>query len=49
MPTNSELMAIAPEVAGLETRRAVEHWAALHAGRRALGAAAVLIFLCALY
>ena len=49
MPTNNELMAIAPEVAGPEARRAVEHWAALHAGRSALGAAAVLIFLWALY
>jgi hypothetical protein len=49
MPTNNELMAIAPEVAGPEARRAVEHWAVLHAGRSALGAAAALIFLWALY
>jgi hypothetical protein len=49
MPTNNELMAIAPKAAGPEARRAVEHWAVLHAGRSALGAAAVLIFLWALY
>jgi hypothetical protein len=40
MPTNNELMAIAPEVAGPEARRAVEPWAVIHAGRSALGAAA---------
>jgi Domain of unknown function (DUF1772) len=49
MPTINKLMAIAPEAAEPETRRTVEHWAALHAGRSALGAAAVLIFLWALY
>ena len=32
-----------------EARRTVEHWAELHAGRSALGAAAALIFLWALY
>ena len=32
MPTNNKLMAIAPEAAGPEARRTVEHWAALHAG-----------------
>ena len=48
MPTNNKLMAIAPEAAGPEARRTVEHWAALHAGRSALGAAATLIFLWAL-
>ncbi len=49
MPTNSKLMAIAPEAAGPEARRTVEHWAALHAGRSALDAAAALILLWALY
>jgi hypothetical protein len=49
MPTNNNLMAIAPEAAGPAARRTVEHWAALDAGRSALGAAAVLIFLWALY
>ena len=44
MPTNNKLMAIAPEAAGPEARRTVEHWAALHAGRSTLGAAAALIF-----
>ena len=48
MPTNNKLMAIAPEAAGPEARRTVEHWAALHAERSALGAAATLIFLWAL-
>lgn len=49
MPTNNQLMAMAPEAAGPEARRTVEHWAALHAGRSALGATAALIFLWALY
>jgi hypothetical protein len=48
MPTNNKLMAVAPEAAGPEARRTVEYWAALHAGRGALGAAATLIFLWAL-
>src|SRR5260370_40480166 len=49
MPTNNNLMAIAPEAAGPAARRTVEHWAALDAGRSALGAAAGLSFLLALY
>src|SRR5713226_6426757 len=49
VPTNNRLMATAPEAAGPEARRTVEHWAALHAGRAALGVAAALIFLWALY
>jgi hypothetical protein len=49
MPTNNNLMATPPEAAGPEARRAVENWAVLHAGRSVLGAAAVLIFLWALY
>ena len=49
MPTNNKLMAIAPEAAGPEARRTVDHWGALHAGRSALGTAAALIFLWALY
>jgi Anthrone oxygenase len=48
-PTNKKLMATAPEAAGPEARRAVEHWAVLHAGRSALGAAPALIFLWAIY
>ena len=49
MPTNNTLMAMAPETPAPDARRMVEHWAALHAGRSALGAAATLIFLWALY
>jgi hypothetical protein len=49
MPTNNKLMATPPEAAGPEARGAVENWAVLHAGRSVLGAAAVLIFLWALY
>ena len=36
VPTNKKLMATAPEAAGPEARRTVEHWAVLHAGRSAL-------------
>jgi MFS family permease len=43
MPTNNKLMTTPPEAAGPEARRAVQHWAVLHAGRSVLGAAAVLI------
>jgi hypothetical protein len=49
VPTNKKLIETRPEAAGPEARRTVEHWAALHAGRSALGAAATLIFLWALY
>src|SRR5260370_41112172 len=48
VPTNKKLIATAPEAAGPEARRTGEHWAALHAGRSALGAAAPTIFLSAL-
>ena len=47
MPTNRELMAAEPASAGPRTRALIETWAALHAGRSALGGAAVLIFLWA--
>ena len=47
MPTNNVLKATAPENAGPESRRLIETWARLHAGRTALGAAATLIFLWA--
>lgn len=47
MPTNRYLMAADPAVAAGETRRAIERWARLHAGRSALGAAATAIFLWA--
>jgi hypothetical protein len=47
MPTNSRLMDTAPEAATAETRRILERWGALHAGRSALGLVATLIFLWA--
>ena len=47
MPTNRELMAAEPASAGPRTRALIETWAALHAGRSALGGTAVLIFLWA--
>jgi hypothetical protein len=47
MPTNRHLMDTAPDAAAAETRRMIERWGALHAGRSALGVAATLIFLWA--
>lgn len=47
MPTNRKLMATEPASAGPETRTLIGKWAALHAGRTALGFAATLIFLWA--
>jgi hypothetical protein len=47
MPTNRKLMATAPQSAGPDSRASIERWAALHAGRTALGLAATLIFLWA--
>ena len=47
MPTNRLLMDTAPEAATAETRRMIERWGALHAGRSALGLVATLIFLWA--
>jgi hypothetical protein len=40
-------MNTAPEAASGETRRLIEHWGILHAGRSALGLIATLIFLWA--
>jgi hypothetical protein len=45
MPTNRRLMDTPPEAAAAETRRMLERWDALHAGRSALGLVATLIFL----
>jgi hypothetical protein len=45
MPTNRRLMNTAPEAATAETRRMLERWGTLHAGRSGLGLAATLIFL----
>ena len=47
MPTNRRLMNTPAEAATAETRRMLERWGALHAGRSALGLVATLIFLWA--
>jgi hypothetical protein len=47
VPTNHHLMDTPPEAASAETRRMLERWGALHAGRSALGLVATLIFLWA--
>jgi hypothetical protein len=44
---NRRLMDTPPEAATAETRRMLERWGALHAGRSALGLVATLIFLWA--
>jgi Domain of unknown function (DUF1772) len=49
MPTNNRLMATDPADAGPESRALIEKWGGLHAVRSALGTAATLIFLWALY
>ena len=47
MPTNRRLMDTLPEAVTAETRRMLEQWGTLHAGRSALGLVATLIFLWA--
>jgi anthrone oxygenase-like protein len=47
MPTNRRLMDTPPEAATAETRRMLQRWGSLHAGRSALGLLATLIFLWA--
>jgi Anthrone oxygenase len=47
MPTNRILMATEPASAGPDSRALIRKWATLHAGRTALGFAAILIFLWA--
>ncbi len=47
MPTNGILMTTQPTKAGADSRALIKKWAALHAGRTALGFAATLIFLWA--
>ena len=47
MPTNRHLMNTPAEAATAETRRLLERWGTLHAGRTALGLVATLIFLWA--
>jgi Domain of unknown function (DUF1772) len=46
-PTNDRLNAAQPEAATSETRRLVEAWGRLHAGRSGIGAAAAVLFLLA--
>jgi len=46
-PTNKRLMDTPPEAATAETRRLLEWWGTLHAGRSGLGLVATLIFLWA--
>jgi hypothetical protein len=48
MPTNKRLMVQQPEKADTESRRLIERWGGLHAGRSALGVLATLVFLWAL-
>ena len=47
MPTNRDLMNTPVEAVTVETRRMLERWGTLHAGRSALGVVATLIFLWA--
>ena len=47
MPTDDRLMATPEADANAETRRMVERWGRLHAGRRRLGAASTLVLLWA--
>jgi hypothetical protein len=47
MPTNKILMTTEPASAGPDSRALIEKWAALHAGRTALGFVVTLIFLWA--
>ena len=45
MPTDDRLMATPEADANAETRRMVERWGRLHAGRSGLGAASTLVLL----
>jgi len=46
-PTNDKLNATQPDAATVETRRLVETWGRLHAGRSAIGAIATILYLLA--
>src|SRR5262250_2873835 len=47
LPVNKRLEATAPEMANAETRALIETWGRLHAGRGALGCAAMLMYVWA--
>jgi hypothetical protein len=47
MPVNRRLKATPPDAATAETRRLVEQWGRLHAGRSAFGIVATLLYLWA--
>jgi uncharacterized membrane protein len=47
LPTNNKLMGLDPASAGPDSRKLIEKWARLHAGRTTLGVAATLLFLWA--
>ena len=47
MPTNERLMATPEAEADAGTRRLIERWGRLHAGRSVLGAASTLVLLWA--
>ena len=47
MPTNERLMATPESKADAGTRRLIERWGRLHAGRSGLGTASMLVFLWA--
>ena len=48
MPVNRKLEATAPDAADAGSRRLIESWGRLHAGRTALGFAATLAYLWAI-
>jgi len=43
-PTNNALQALDPAKAGADSRRLIEKWGTLHAGRTALGILSALLF-----
>ena len=48
LPVNNRLKATPVEAANAETRRLIETWGRLHAGRSALGLAATVVYLWAM-
>ena len=48
LPVNKRLEATPPDAANVETRSLIETWGRLHAGRSALGIAAMLVYLWAM-